>query len=83
MFKCDKCGLCCSNVGSYPLYSDLDRGDGKCRHFDDKTNLCTIYENRPIKCNVDKFYELYYSEKMSKEEFYNLNYEACKKLKSK
>lgn len=83
MFKCKKCGACCSNVGTSELYADLDRGDGKCIYFDDKTNLCTIYEDRPIKCNVDKIYEAYFKNTMSLEEYYKLNYKACEKLRNK
>ena len=80
MYLCQKCGACCSIVGKSEIYSDLDRGDGKCRYFDEKTKLCTIYENRPLKCNVDKIYDVYFKEKMTKKEYYDLNYEACKKL---
>lgn len=81
MFICDCCGICCMRVSSSPIYSDLDRGDGICRYFNSKTKLCNIYENRPSKCNVDKIYEVYFKNKMSKEEYYKLNYSACEKLK--
>ncbi|MBU5488793.1 YkgJ family cysteine cluster protein [Clostridium sp. MSJ-8] len=81
MFKCDCCGLCCMNVGTSELYSDLDRGDGICRYFNDSTRLCSIYQNRPDRCNVDRMYELVFSKSMSKDEYYELNYEACEKLK--
>ena len=81
MFKCDKCGCCCSNLGASKIYSDLDRGDGICKFFDENTRLCSIYENRPLKCNIDKTYELLFKDKMTLEEYYRLNYESCKKLK--
>lgn len=81
MFKCDCCGLCCMNVGTSELYMDLDRGDGVCRYFDDGTKLCTIYIDRPDRCNVDKMYELLFSTNMSIEEYYELNYQSCNKLK--
>jgi len=35
MFKCDKCGLCCSNIGNSKIYKDLDRGDGVCKYLKD------------------------------------------------
>lgn len=63
------------------LYSDLDRGDGICRYFDLDTKLCSIYEQRPAKCNIDQMYHLFFESKMSKEQFYELNYLACVELK--
>jgi len=59
----------------------LDRGDGVCTYFDDVTKLCTIYENRPIICNIDKMYDSFLQGELSRDAYYKLNYEACKKLK--
>ena len=81
MFGCDCCGMCCMNLSASPLYSDLDGGDGIWIYFDCDTHLCTIYSERPNKCNVDLSYSLYFKEKMTKEEYYNLNYEMCKRFK--
>ena len=81
MFQCDKCGMCCKHLKECKVYSDLDRGDGICKNYDEKSCLCTIYYNRPIKCRIDEMYEQHYYKFYSKEEYYNLNYEACKKLK--
>ena len=81
MFKCDCCGVCCRHVSLSQIYSELDRGDGVCKFFDEDTSLCSIYENRPIKCNVDAIFELYFSQKKTKEEYYELNYKACRELK--
>ena len=81
MFECSKCGECCRNVGKSERYRHLDRGDGVCKKIDDKTNLCRIYGERPIICNVDAFYETYLVKEISKEKYYELNYAACKKLK--
>ena len=83
MFFCDKCGLCCKQVGKSHIYKELDRGDGVCKYFDDKSKLCTIYENRPIFCRVDEMYELCFKKNMTKEEYYNLNYKSCSKFKEK
>ena len=83
MFKCDKCGLCCRKVFLINSLKHLDDGTGKCKYLDDSTNLCTIYGSRPILCNVDKCYETYFSKMYSIEEYYELNYEACKNLKNK
>lgn len=69
------------NLNLCELYSDLDRGDGICKYFDVESKLCLIYMNRPDKCNIDKTYDKYYKEKMSREQYYELNYEACKLFK--
>lgn len=81
MFVCDKCGLCCRKVTESPVYRELDRGDGICRFFDEFSKLCTIYEDRPLLCNVNEAYEQIFQEIISKEEYENLNQESCRKLK--
>lgn len=79
MFKCDGCGECCRHLDRSELYTELDRGDGVCKFL--SGNLCTIYKDRPILCNIDKSYELYFSNMYDKETYYQMNYEACEKLK--
>lgn len=83
MFFCDKCGLCCMNIGASTIYEKLDRGDGICKFFDEETKLCTIYEKRPLLCNLEETYKIYFKGKMSKNEYDQLNSEACKRLKEK
>lgn len=80
MFNCEQCGACCRNVGKTKLGKHLALPNGICKYLDQKTNLCTIYKDRPIYCNVDKYYEKYLSDKMSKQEFYNMNKKECDKL---
>ena len=79
MFQCDNCGICCRHVDRDEHYKSLDRGDGICRYL--QGNLCSIYENRPLWCRIDDCYEMFFSETISREEYYELNYNACKKLK--
>ena len=79
MFKCDMCGECCRNIRLSPLYSELDDGTGACRYL--VGNKCSIYSARPLLCRVDESYEAFFSEAMTKEEYYRLNYEACENLK--
>lgn len=81
MFLCDKCGLCCLQVNRVQIYAQLDRGDGVCRFFDEKTKLCTIYDSRPVICNVDRMYDLFFATEMERDEYYKINYESCKKMK--
>ena len=61
-FKCEKCGLCCKKVNCMYLTEE---------------NLCSIYEKRPLVCNVDKGYEVFFSKVMSKEQFNKLNSKIC------
>ena len=78
---CDKCGICCKNLKLSDVYINLHNGDGICRYLDLETNLCTIYENRPILCNLIESYNKYFSEIYTEEEFYRSNFEVCEKLK--
>ena len=81
MFNCDKCGACCRNVGRSELGKDLALASGICKHLDQSTNLCTIYDNRPIFCNVDKYYHKYLSDTISITDYYKQNHQACMKLR--
>lgn len=79
MFTCDKCGECCRNLNKSPLYDDLHDGDGICRYLEG--NLCSIYEERPLLCRVDESYYIYFKDKLSYEEYVQLNYKYCNELK--
>lgn len=80
-FKCDCCGLCCRSLKKVPALASFDRGDGVCIHLR-ADNLCSIYDHRPEICNVELMYEKYFSQHYSKEEFFKINAEQCKKIKS-
>lgn len=79
MFVCDRCGECCRHVNLSPLYSYLDRGDGVCKYL--RGNVCSIYDMRPLLCRIDESYDMFFKDRMSKEDYYRLNYEACNKMK--
>ena len=79
-FKCSQCGECCRHLDRSELYRDLDRGDGICRYL--TGNLCSIYETRPLLCRVDESYEAFFSEIYTQDEYYRLNEEACRILRS-
>ena len=81
MFICNKCGQCCRNIGNSLVYIELDNGNGVCKYLDG--NLCSIYENRPLLCRIDESYNIYFSNIMSLEEYYNKNYQICKLLQLK
>ena len=52
-FPCAVCGACCRSLDSSPLLAALDRGDGVCRHLDEESNLCGMYDERPEICRVE------------------------------
>jgi len=62
------------------IYNYLDRGDGTCKFFNEKTKLCSIYNSRPDICRVDSIYLQYFQESITKEEFYSLNMAYCLEL---
>ena len=76
-FLCSQCGACCRNVQGSGLPHDEN---GVCLHLNKETNKCSIYENRPEACRVDKMFENHYKHQMSKKEFFILNTKACHAL---
>lgn len=83
MFPCSQCGECCRHVGDTALAEDMALPNGCCRYLNEENNLCTIYATRPLFCNVDKSYEIYYKSIMSKLDYYKKNIEVCSKLQGK
>lgn len=79
-FNCDKCGICCRNMGGISELSDYNGGTGVCIHLR-QDNLCAIYNKRPIWCKVDEYYDQVLSSTMTREEWYRLNEKACLELK--
>ena len=79
-FPCTACGQCCCRVHLSEQTQFLDRGDGICRHFDEQTNLCTIYETRPLVCRVEDYYKVYLDEQLEWSEFVEVNLAVCKLL---
>lgn len=77
MFECDKCGLCCIGLDKNEATAHLHNGDGICKYLNLENMLCTIYEERPIFCRVEEYFDTYLADKMDKDEFMRLNYEAC------
>lgn len=83
MFPCTSCGLCCQNISNIAELKSYDLGNGTCKYFDKVNNLCTIYENRPDICRVDKMFNLVYSNEFTQEEFYIGNAKVCNELQEK
>jgi len=84
-FKCQRCGACCRLVGlsDVPEIKALAREDSNaCRHLT-SDNLCAIYEERPIYCQVDGMYDHYVKQQgITQEEWYIKNAKACIELRS-
>lgn len=78
MFNCERCGCCCRNLDKSDIYAPLNRGDGVCKYL--KGNDCSIYKNRPVLCQIDESYERFFSGIITRENFYKINKEMCKKL---
>ena len=81
-FPCNGCGKCCRHVDRSQETSWLDRGDAVCRHFDEVTNLCLIYEDRPLVCRVEEYYEQHLSRSFEWNDFVKINLEICQNLRS-
>lgn len=84
-FECSKCGLCCRCLANNPRIKGTeleqwDRGDGVCKHLT-KDNLCDIYDKRPDICNVDKLYEKEYCKCMTRDQYNEMQRNACEILK--
>lgn len=79
-FPCNSCGKCCRRVNLSELTVYLDRRDGVCHNFDESSNLCNIYNDRPLVCKVEDYYTTYLTEQISWDDFVKLNLEICEKL---
>ena len=67
------------HVDRVELLRGLDRGDGQCRYLEGR--LCTIYDERPDICNVDKMYDRFFRDLMSNKEYYQRNLEGCRDIR--
>lgn len=79
-FPCNGCGKCCRLVDRSHETAWLDRGDGTCRHFDEVTLRCTIYETRPLVCRVQEYYSRHLAGSISWPQFVKINLDICAKL---
>ena len=87
-FPCTQCGQCCRNVNSILSNSEsfptvikdlIDRfpydinPDGSCSKLNED-GLCSVYENRPIMCNIKLMGQLLHRDTT---EWYRLQAEHC------
>jgi Fe-S-cluster containining protein len=64
-----------------PALAAYDNGAGVCRHLL-ADNLCAIYADRPLICNVAAMYEAYFKDSMTEAQFITANTAACQKIAS-
>ena len=88
-FPCTGCGACCKRVdkviNTLDLLNDEEREllkfpythtNGVCDMLTEE-NKCSVYEERPLICNIEKFTEVF---NIPKKEFYLLNIDTCNKF---
>lgn len=80
-FTCDKCGLCCRNIGHIAELKEFDDGNGVCMSLS-SDNLCKIYENRPDICNVEIMFSKKYRLSMTWDDYVSFNKRGCELLKN-
>jgi Fe-S-cluster containining protein len=81
MYPCTRCGCCCKRIGGIVEAADVDfpyeiRDDGSCSMLS-ADNLCMVYDDRPLICNMDKFIEV---NGINKETFYKANIAVCNSM---
>lgn len=54
-FQCNSCGACCRIAGKSGLMPSQE--NGACIYLTED-NKCSVYDQRPILCNVDKMYQV-------------------------
>lgn len=79
-FPCTQCGACCSSIENIEFLKEYNN-NGICENLENKK--CSIYETRPLLCNLDESYKKIFSAYMTKEEFYRSNAKACNILQEK
>ena len=54
--------------------------DGSCKYL--VGNKCSIYDHRPLVCNVAEAYRKFFKDKLTEDEYYDLQERSCAELKS-
>jgi Fe-S-cluster containining protein len=61
-----------------PCLRTYDDGSGVCRCLEN--NLCSIYEKRPLVCNIEAMYMYFFKATITEEQFIIENLKACRIL---
>jgi Fe-S-cluster containining protein len=93
-YKCDACGRCCKYMKMVMENKDKYKGarriaidrfpykwkeDGSCEKL--VNNKCEVYSKRPLLCNIEKMYEVFFKGVMSKKEYFEKVKKSCNMLK--
>lgn len=81
-FPCIECGLCCKHVNGIQHLEKWADNSGKCKYLQ-SSNLCKIYKDRPLLCNVEESYSKIFYKEMSKKDFILANLRVCIELNEK
>jgi Fe-S-cluster containining protein len=90
LYPCSGCGACCRRVNKGIKNIGMNNTDknnllyfpykwdesGRCEMLTED-NKCSIYEDRPLVCNVDKLLSLI---EIPKEQFYEINVSSCNEM---
>lgn len=82
IYKCENCGECCKNWNPAKHDKNIVDKNGVCKYLDINTNLCTIYENRPIFCRIDELYKKEFKDKMDWNYYIKLQKIGCDFLRN-
>lgn len=84
-FNCTGCGACCSRIKKVAdLVIDIEElrfpyaisEAGKCEKLDEN-NRCSVYDERPLICNIDRMSEYM---NIPIDVFYEMNKKACNEM---
>ena len=76
VFPFTKCGICCRQLNGSEIYSELNRGDGVCKNLNLDSNLCEIYEDRPLICKIVEAKEVMFPQ-IEMDFYIKINQQAC------
>jgi Fe-S-cluster containining protein len=77
-WKCNMCGECCRHVDRVPALREFAKEDGSCSFLEG--NKCSIYDHRPLVCNVRGIYERFFKGQVPEDLFYEKTAQACAEL---
>ena len=88
-FPCSGCGCCCKRIDELLVNTDklespmkeilhfpYNHENGRCEKLGEN-NECTVYENRPVVCNFEKFISAF---ALNKQEIFEISIKSCNKI---